>query len=159
MVPQFECIWKRDAFRDREQAKELWKRLKVFPNEATALQRVNEIVFVAKSDNEVIGMSTVRCEKVKTLNDNYFYETRCFVSPDHRAPALDTQLIVQTKKYFENNPEASDVPCVGLIMIVENDFIKKNWTKAVWAGTDMVFMGYTKQGHHIRVSYFKGARI
>ncbi|HMQ01425.1 MAG TPA: hypothetical protein PKC24_16705, partial [Cyclobacteriaceae bacterium] len=81
---------------------------------------------------------------------------RCFISSAYRAPALDTKLLVETKRYFERHNKAN---AVGLIMVIENEMIKQNWTKAVWPGADMVFAGNTSEGHHIRLSYFKKAKI
>jgi hypothetical protein len=160
MAIRFECIWKKEALNERNHAIALWNKYRIFPREEMLRERVQQIVFVAKTENEeVIAVSTVRPEKVKLLNDNYLYEFRCFVSPENRAPALDTQLVVKTKDFFENNPDQSDHACIGLFMVIENEMIKKEWTKAVWAGANMVFAGYTTQGHHIRVCYFKGARI
>jgi hypothetical protein len=160
MNVQFHCIWKKEAPDERNQTVALWKKYRVFPDEKIVETRAGEIAYLAKSETgEVIGVSTVRLEKVKLLNDNYFYEFRCFVSPDSRAPALDTKLVVKTKEFFEQNPDQSDFPVIGLIMVVENELMKAQWTKAIWAGADIVFVGYSSQGHHIRVSYFKGARI
>ena len=155
----FECIWKENSATERENAIRLWQNFNTFDDAGVTEQRAKEIVFVAKKGEEVIGVATVRPLRVKLMNNNYFYEFRCFVSPDHRAPALDTQLLVKTKSFFEDHPDASDFPCIGLVIIIENETIKQNWTKAVWAGTDMIFVGYSSKGDHIRVSYFKGARI
>jgi hypothetical protein len=155
----FECIWEKNSAPERDQAISLWKRFNTFVSDEVTLERSKEIVFVASKENDVIGVSTVRPLRVKLLNNNYFYEFRCFVSPDHRAPGLDTQLLIKTKQFFENDPGMTHIPFIGLIMIIENEAIKKNWTKAVWPGAEMVFVGYSPKGDHIRVSYFKDARI
>jgi hypothetical protein len=156
---QLTCIWKKKYSDERQQAITLWKRFNTFLTDEVTVQRAAEIVFVAKKNDEVVGVTTVRPLKVKLLNDNYFYEFRIFISPDHRTPGLDALLAVKTKEFFETNAAESDFPCIGLVIIVENEKMKQNWNRAVWPDIDMVFAGYTPQGNHIRVSYFKGARF
>jgi hypothetical protein len=153
------CIWKKKSTVEKEQAIALWKRFNTFSSQEVTHQRASEIAFVAKKNNEIIGVTTVRPLKVKLLNDNYFYEFRIFISPDHRMPGLDVVMTVKTKQFFEENPSASEHPCIGLVVGVTNEKIRQNWNWAVWPDVDMVFVGYAPNGDHIRVSYFKGARI
>jgi hypothetical protein len=65
---------------------------------------------------------------------------------------------VKTKSFLEEH-QGADSTFKGMLMIIENELIKKQRTKAVWPSSEMVFAGYTAKGHHIRVGYFKGARI
>src|SRR5690606_11143709 len=96
--------------------------------------------------------------QVPFLNDNFFYEFRCFVVPSFRSPRLDSLLALKTKDFLETLPESGS-KYKGIVMLIENEVLKKQRTKAVWPATGMVFAGYTSQGHHIRIGYFKGARI
>jgi hypothetical protein len=125
-----------------------------------AERRLSELVLVLKNKSgKVIGVSTV----VKTLLPqihNYVYAYRCFILPEFRAPALDTQMIVRTKNHLQEISELEmDKKCVGIMVIVQNETLKSQWRQAVWLGADMIFIGNTPQGHHIRVGYFKNARI
>jgi hypothetical protein len=156
---QFECIWKKNSLSEAEQLILFWQRLNTLPSEEVTMQPANNIVFVAKKENEVIGVATVRNMRVKLLNNNYFYEFRTFILPECRTPDLDAHLAIRTKEYFEKNPQVSDFPCIGLIAIVEDEEIRQKRNCAVWPDFDMVFAGYTIKGDHIRVSYFKNARI
>jgi hypothetical protein len=155
----FECIWKKNAEAERQQVISLWKRFNTFSDAEVTAQRATEIVFIAKRNNEVVGVTTVRPLQVKLLNNNYFHEFRIFISPEERIPALDTLLTIKTKEFFEQHPDVSDFPSVGIVAVIENEDMKQKWNRAVWPGIDLVFAGYTPKGDHIRVSYFKGARI
>src|SRR5688572_12565658 len=140
-----------------EEVAAMWRKNNIIP-ETEIRERVNEITMVARRpDGMLAGLTTTRKTQVKLLNDNYFYELRCFIDPFFREPALDTQLVVKTKEYLQA-VKADKNPAIGLIMVVENPVLKR-WTKAVWAGADFYFAGFTTQGHHLRVSYFKNALI
>jgi hypothetical protein len=158
MKIEIECIWKKKSLAEQQQAVLLWNSFNLPEPEEVTSKWSDQIVFVAKKNQAVIGATSVNRVQVKLLNNNWFYEFRIFISPEHRSPALDAQLAVKTKEYFEINPQACE-QCIGLIAVVENEKMKQNWNRAVWPAIDMVFAGYTPQGHHIRVSYFKGARI
>ena len=155
----FECLWNEDADRVREDVKTLWRKYRAVEHESRLETRAREIVYVIRSrEGDVGGVSTARPVQVKFLNNHFFYEFRCFISPPHRAPGLDSALAVKTKSFLEQQ-EGSGTKFKGLLMIVENEEIKRQRTKAVWPASEMVFAGYTPEGHHIRVGYFKNARI
>lgn len=125
-----------------------------------AEKRLNELVLLARYKNgPVIGVSTA----VKTFFPqihNCMYAYRCYIHPEYRAPALDTQMIVRTKNFLEQISKTETVnKSVGLMIIIQNEVIKTNWKQAVWPGADMIYVGNTSEGHHIRVGYFKGALI
>ena len=127
---------------------------------AEAERRLNELVLIARDKSgNAIGVSTA----VKTFFPqihNYVYTYRCFIHPEFRAPALDTQMIVRTKNHLAeiSRLEISN-KCIGIMVIVQNEIIKAQWKQAVWLGADMIYVGNTPEGHPIRVGYFKGARI
>jgi hypothetical protein len=127
---------------------------------AEAERRIKELVLIARDKSgNAIGVSTA----VKTFFPqihNYVYAYRCFIHPEFRAPALDTQMIVRTKNHLaEISRLETSNKCVGIMVIVQNEIIKAQWKQAVWLGADMIYVGNTPEGHHIRVGYFNGARI
>lgn len=137
----------------------LWTEFAVL-QQPEAERRLSELVLVLKNKSgKVIGVSTV----VKTLLPqihNYVYAYRYFILPEFRAPTLDTQMIVRTKNHLQEiSALETDKKCVGIMVIVQNEKLKAQWRQAVWLGADMIFMGNTPQGHHVRVGYFKHARI
>lgn len=155
----FKCVWNRsDCEEDRGKVMAMWRKYAAI-GETALERRASEIVFIIKDAHEhVKGVSTVRPVRARFLNNHFFYEYRCFIAPDFRVPGLDTMLSVKTKDFLES-ADGSPHLYKGLLMIVENPDIKKAKTLAVWPASEMVFVGYTSQGHHIRVGYFKGAKI
>ena len=155
----FECLWEKNEDNTREAVKNMWREYRALDDEALIEKRSREIVFVIRnSAGEVGGVSTVRPLRLKMLDNHFFYEFRCFISPLFSAPGLDSVLAAKTKVFLEEN-QGIGSRFKGSLMIVENEAIKKQRTKAVWPASEMIFAGYTARGHHIRVGYFKGARI
>lgn len=155
----FECIWNRGSEDDIAEVKALWKHYQAIGHDEVMARRSRELVFIVRGpDGRVGGVSTARPIQVKLLNNHYFYEFRCFIAPPFRRPGLDTLLAVKTKAFLES-VQGSDSKFKGMLMVIENEALKNQRTKAVWADSQMVFAGYTREGHHIRVGYFKGARI
>jgi hypothetical protein len=127
---------------------------------AEAERRLGELVLLARSTaGQIVGISTAIKTYVPQIQ-NHVYVYRCFILPEFRAPALDTQMIVQSKHHLQQVSKSEmDQKCVGIMVIVQNEILKKNWRQAVWRGADMIYMGDTPQGDHMRIGYFKGARI
>lgn len=129
-------------------------------SESEAQRRIPELVFIVKhKSGRVAGVSTAVKTYVSQLN-NYLFAYRSLILPEFRAPALDTQLIVRSKELLQ---EAARIEkennCVGIIVIVQNEWIKQEWRQAKWSGADMLYIGNSPEGHHLRVGYFKGAKI
>ncbi len=155
----FECIWDSPSAPEVASVVKLWLQHGALSRPDMIEDRSRQIVYVIKDHRgEVGGVSTARPVQVSFLNNHYFYEFRCFIAPNFRAPGLDTLLALKTKQYLESVSEP-DSRFKGILMIVENEELKQGRTKAVWSGSGMVLAGYTRTGHHIRVGYFKGARI
>lgn len=156
---EFECIWNKEDSAYIDRVKAMWQRYEAIEGEGMIEKRSKQIVFVIKNQSdEVCGVSTARPVQAKFLNGHFFYEFRCFIAPPFRAPGLDTLLAVKTKSFL-SGLEESGTKFKGMLMIVENKELKNQRTKAIWPESEMVFAGYTPTGHHIRIGYFKGARI
>ncbi len=155
----FDCIWGKASAPEVDRVKELWRKYSAIDREERIEVRARQIVFVVKtSGGEVVGVSTARPVQVAFLNNHFFYEFRCFVAPYARTPGLDSLLAQKTRDYLETLPESAS-KFKGMLLLVENDELRRQRTKAVWPATGMIFAGYTSRGDHIRISYFKGARI
>jgi len=155
----FECIWNKEASAEIGQVKAMWQKYQAIDGEEIIEKRASQIVYIIKSEEgEIGGVSTARPVQAKFLNNHYFYEFRCFIAPPFRAPGLDTLLAMKTKSFLEEL-EGSSSKFKGMLMLIENQELRKQRTKAIWPDSEMVFAGYSSRGHHIRVGYFKGARI
>lgn len=155
----FECLWNEAKPEVRAAVKDLWRTYGALEGVSQPDARAEQIVFaVRNSSGEVVAVSTASPLQVSFLNNHFFYAFRCFVAPSSRMPGLDSAVAVRTKSLLEQHQEPGG-KFKGVLMVIENEAIKKLRTKAVWEASDMVFAGYTREGHHVRVGYFKGARI
>ena len=129
-------------------------------SEVEAQRRLSELVLIVKDKSgKIAGISTAVKTHVPQIQ-NYVYVYRCFILPEFRAPALDTQMIVRSKALLaEASLVDTDKRSVGIMVVVQNELLKKHWRQAIWPGADMMYMGETPQGHHLRIAYFKGAKI
>ena len=125
-------------------------------------KRLDQVVYIVDDgQGNVVGVSTAYKTFIKQLN-NYLYAFRCFIAPAHRVPGLTSALLVKTRDYLEaihKNDGPENERCVGIITLVENDRIMEHRREAVWPASKMVYIGNSPKGKHIRVYYFKGARI
>ncbi|MEX2234376.1 MAG: hypothetical protein WD824_19580 [Cyclobacteriaceae bacterium] len=155
----FENVWRKDVSHISAQVLEIWKNHKG-PVGDYANQRLNQLVFVVKdAGGNVVGMSTAFKTYIKQLR-NHFFAMRLMLIPENRIPGLTSKLLVSTRDYFESihQDETTD-PAIGLITLVENQRLKESRNEAIWPASKMVYIGSSKEGNHIRVYYFKGARI
>lgn len=127
---------------------------------AEANRRLSEVILVARyGQTGIIGIATAVKTFVQQLQNN-LYAYRCFVLPEFRVPGLETLMIVKAKEILaEKAGEDKERPCVGIVAIVQNELLKQHWNQAVWPGSGMLYIGNSPEGHHVRVGYFKGARI
>lgn len=143
----------------RQKVITFWTALRAIPPQVDLVVRANELVFVALDNDQVAGVTTVRRSKIKQLNDNYFYAFRTLIHPEYRIPGLVDKLAVLTRDYLQSLYLSGESDCIGLITLVENELMKEHRREAVYPSTGFVFIGKSKAGHHLRVCYFKGAKI
>lgn len=155
----FENVWGRDTSHVREQVLNIWMQHRG-PKGVKAGERLKQLVFVVKtSRGEVVGVSTAFKAYMKQLR-NHFYVFRLLIVPGYRVPGLTSKILVITRDFLESihAAEIAETP-IGLITLVENEALKQHRNEAIWPASRMVYIGNTREGHHIRVYYFAGARI
>lgn len=156
----FENLWKKDVTHLSGQVLEIWKR-NAGPVGEQAKDRLAQLVFVVRNDaGDVVGMSTAFKAYVKQLR-NYFFALRLMLIPGYRIPGLTSRLLVSTRDFLESihEQDSVDQKTIGVITLVENQRLKESRNEAIWPASKMVYIGNSREGHHIRVYYFKGARI
>jgi hypothetical protein len=155
----FENVWKKDVSHVRGQVMEIWKQ-NAGPVADKVSERLQQLVFVVKDDKgDVVAVSTAFKVYIQQLR-NYFFALRLMIVPTHRVPGLTSKLLVTTRDFLESVHHLdTNEPCIGLITLVENKRLKENRNEAIWPASKMVYIGNSKSGDHIRVYYFKGARI
>src|SRR5690606_26709092 len=123
-------------------------------------ERLKQIVFVVRGPGECIaGLSTAYKIYVPRLR-NHFYAIRLMLVPGYRIPGLPSKLLVLTRDLLESVHSRETVdPAIGIVTLVENSRLKEMRNEAIWPASGMVYIGNSKEGHQLRVYYFKGARI
>lgn len=155
----FECVWRVPAPQLREEAKALWRRYRAIEGEDALERRAEQIVFVVRDQGgQVVAVSTAQPMQAAFLNNHFFFAFRCFVAPSFRVPGLDSMLAVKTKAILDQQ-EGGKGKFKGMLIILENETLKKARTRAAWTASAMFFAGYTRHEHPVWVGYFKGARI
>ena len=155
----FENVWERSPDNLREQVQALWQA-HGGPTGTAAEERSKQLVFVVKDANgSVVGVSTGFKVYIRQLR-NYFFAIRLMIIPGYRIPGLTSKLLVSTRDFLESIYSRDGTnPAIGIITLVENPRIRENRNEAIWPASGMVYIGNSGEGHHIRVYYFKGARI
>jgi hypothetical protein len=154
---KFEVVWKKDALEIREQVKNIWKEFTSL-DQSQGEERQDQLVYVIKNaEDKVVGISTAFKTYIKQLK-HFFYVYRCFIVPGNNFPGIDSKITVLTRDYLESihDQELPDM-AIGLITLISNPELKKR-NLAVWP-SGFVYIGNSKEGKHIRVYYFKDARI
>jgi hypothetical protein len=152
-------VWQEDVPEIKKQVEGIW-RTHTSMSEEEIRSWLGQLVYVVLNpQREVVGISTARKVHIRQLR-NYFYTFRCMLLPGQRVPGLLSKLVVSTRDLLESIHRTDGEPhSIGLITLVENEGLKKHRNEAVWPASKMVYIGNSKRGHHIRVYYFKDARI
>lgn len=159
----FENVFGKASEEVKKSVEELWRNEAGLVNEQRIKERLNQVVFIIKDSESsaLAGVSTAEKKQVQALNNNYFYEFRCFISEKYRIAGLDVKLSKMTFDFLESLSKQDENNPIGIFSVLENEKLKQEpvWRRAVWPEIEMYFVGYTNSGNPIRVHYFKGARI
>jgi hypothetical protein len=140
----------------------LWKAEGAITEDHKIQERLAQVVCVVlNSKGDFVGVSTAEKKKVPALNDNYFFEFRCFITEASRVAGLDVKLSKTTFDILESASKTDKNNPIGILSVLENEQLMKQplWRRAVWPEIEMYFVGFTNHGNPIRVHYFKNARI
>jgi hypothetical protein len=159
----FELVFGKVPIQDKQSIAQLWKNEGVLSEESIVEARLEQVVYLIRDTESgaLAGVSTAEKKRVQALNNNYFYEFRCFISEVHRVAGLDVKLSRMTFDFLESINLGDENRPVGIFSVLENEKLKQEpvWRRAVWPEIEMYFVGFTNSGNPIRVHYFKGARI
>ena len=109
--------------------------------------------------NRVAAVSTTFLKHNEQLGmDLWHYRT--FVAPDHRMENFSLQLMWRSRDHLRRRYESGeDTSGPGMIMEVENEFLKTYYNTGYWVISDFWFIGEAPNGAHVRVHYFPGATV
>lgn len=161
MTLNIENVWRRSTPALREEILAFWESNKLLPPGTDAAERAAEAVLLVRDGSGAIaGLTTAGIVQFKQLNSNNFFLFRSVILPGFRVPGLISRLIVQTRDFLEEFAATmKENRCIGMLTFVENPMLIRHRTEAVWPASKMVYIGSDPKGRHIRVYYFRGARI
>jgi hypothetical protein len=161
MTLNIETVWQKTTPALRQEITDFWEANRMLPAGTDAGERATQAVQIVRSpEGAIVGLTTADVVQFKQLNNNVFYLFRMSVLPQFRAPGIESKLIVDTRDVLEAYASKATVnKCIGMLTFVENPQVIAYRTWAVWPASKMVYIGSDSKGRHIRVYYFKGAKI
>jgi hypothetical protein len=152
-------VWEDKTEALQNEIVELWIFHGVLTREQ-ATERVKQVFCVGRDQSgKIAGVATVYPQFNHQL-ENSFYYYRTFVAPDHRQTLLGTDLLMFTRDALnEAFVKGVNTRFIGMIVEVENEYLKKYRNDGVWPKSGFIYIGKNNRGAHVRVYYFEGARI
>ncbi|MEZ0370684.1 MAG: hypothetical protein ACAI44_16455 [Candidatus Sericytochromatia bacterium] len=130
-------------------------------NAETASKRANEILQVVRQGEAgpIVGICTAYVQFIDSLRLS-MYKYRTYVLPDNRRHGLALQLINDSfEKLNQAFVEGRLTQACGMMIEIESAQLK-SINKLVWnRAHNLIFVGYGRNGSHIRLAYFDGARF
>ena len=136
----------------------LWTREGVLSLEE-ASRRVREVLLVAVTAREPVGVCTTYLQVDEPLRLPLWH-FRVFVAPAHRRSDIGLRLLVAGRDHLRARHVAGiDRRGAGVLLEVQNPWLKQHFTEGRWPRTDFTFVGVDARGDHRRVHYFPGATV
>lgn len=162
-----ERVWQAPSEVVRQDVVRFWLAEAALPDLATANARSHQMLVVARdSSGQIGGVSTAVRAFVPLLGFHCFFY-RTYVGRDHRTRGLRSTGVfweILRESYGllnERFVRGCDPGVLGLYAEIENQSLIKVTNEAIWQhrGMNIVYIGRKRDGSHLRVWYFKGARI
>jgi hypothetical protein len=139
---------------------DFWQSNKMLSPQVDPIERALNVVLTIRHENKIVGLTSTDLIRFQQLNNNVFYLFRMAVLPPYRVPGIESKAIVETREILEAFAAGQSTnKAIGMLTFVENPQLLAKRNEAVWPASKAVYIGTDKQGRHIRVCYFKGARI
>lgn len=153
----FENVWNDSSC--HEEVISYWKELNVLPSGLDPNERAKQLLYTARSEEKIVGVTTVHDIVVKNLNNKPFFNFRVLLHPDYRMPGLVDKLCVLSRDFLEGLYLEGNSANIGMITLAENQSLVTHRNEAVWPSSGFTYIGKSKAGFPIRILYFKGAEI
>ena len=159
MIP----AWQRNDAKITKDATDFWLNLRVLPTGVTPEQRAQQLCAAAYVGDELVGVSTIELRLSPGLRCRLGY-FRCLASPAHSQLKLAFRLTVYSHELLEQwSKEHPDEKVLGMISLLEHPSYDSNplGKRPVWrhGNSSFWFIGYTPEGHQVRLTWFDHARI
>lgn len=124
-----------------------------------AQRRLSELLLVASDSQGVVaGIATAYLARNEQLQADMWH-LRAFVPRAHRMSNIAVSLAVGGRRRLVERFVSGEEPRgLGMIFEVENEGLKRAFPKGLWWPSDVLFIGESRGGAHLRVHYFPGVQ-
>ncbi len=155
-----ENVWHRVTQDLEKDIVRFWTTRNALTGGAEAAERVKQVVFVARNlDGSIAGLCTVKRSFSERLN-NFVYLYRTMIDQGHRRHGLAMEMFIKTRDFLEDRfVKGIEPETIGILVTVQNEDIGATFRHAIWPRTGLIFIGFNRKGHQVRIYYFKDAEI
>ena len=156
---EFRAVWRAPDPRIERDAELFWRSERLSRPSMDVSERLTQLCAAAYAGETLVGLTTVNIREIGFLRCKLAM-FRCAVSRSFRVQQVASRLSVFTRDLLEawsrEHPE-EQVP--GLGTVVQSRALVEHSPWAIWPDTQLSFIGYTAQGHQMRVYWFRHAKI
>jgi hypothetical protein len=108
------------------------------------------------AQGSLAGVATAYLARNEQLGADMWH-LRAMVARAHRRSNIAVSLAVSGRERLVERFVSEEEPRgLGVIFEVENDGLKRAFPKGLWTPSDVLFIGESVRGAHVRVHYFPG---
>ena len=151
-------VWKQVTPELADELVAFWLENKALVDEASARQRTEQAICVARDENgKLQGVSTGVIRVLPRLRQPMYYY-RQFFARSLRGKHQELPFYRHCKQVLQDyNADLPVAESLGILLEIENSKIAAAYKRAIEPGFDAVFIGYSPRGLELRVSYFENA--
>jgi hypothetical protein len=152
--------WQRNDAKIMSDTTDFWLKQRALPPNITPQQRLQELSGVAYVANELVGVSTIELRHTPWLRCRLGF-FRCLVDPAYIHRRIASRLTKYSRALLESwSKEHPSEKILGMALVLENPNFDRLGNRPVWhADVDYVLIGYTPEGHQVRIAWFEHARL
>ncbi len=144
---------------DAEAIRAFWRREGALTDDAQMNLRLGQVIMHARTrTGDVAGVCTATPVTPPRLMQPMYY-WRTFIGSQWRSSQLVMAMLKRSCTHLESIARASDFPCIGVLLELENDRFRERGRVAAWWNPPFVYIGRSARGLDLRVLYFRGARL
>ena len=157
---EFYNVWIQKTPELKKEIIDFWIKEKALPSVEAAQKRMEEVALITRDKNgNIVAVSSVY-EKFSNQLENFFYFYRNYIAPAARRSNLSIAMLLTVRDFLEENfINRTKTRSIGMIVEVENKILQTYKNEAIWPHTKFVYIGKNEKGDHVRVYYFKDAKI
>ncbi|WP_460729753.1 hypothetical protein [Lysobacter rhizosphaerae] len=153
-------VWKQVTAELSAELIDLWGRSQAIPDPEQAVRRARQAVCIARDKSgAVCGVGTAVIRVLPRLRQPLYYY-RQFFAPEFRGQKQAVPFLNESRKLLEEyNESLAEPESLGILLELENRQLMARYARAYEPAADSTFIGYSRRGLPLRVSYFKDARL